>query len=118
MRFGTDPVTAELKQRLTSLDANCLTNLQAGLEGMSHGDLTLAVTPVTTPIATRAASKDMQELVDLFNSMLGKAQGALEGYNAVRSEYQQALGDDSCLAELQVRLASLSGHCLTNLGPA
>ena len=61
-------------------------------------------------------NKDMQELVDLFNSMLGKAQGALEGYNAVRSEYQQALGDDSCLAELQTRLASLSGHCLTNLG--
>jgi methyl-accepting chemotaxis protein len=58
----------------------------------------------------------VQELVDLFNGMLEKAQCALAGYNQLREELRRTLGDRSCLADLEARLNSLSDHCLTGLG--
>jgi methyl-accepting chemotaxis protein len=114
--LSEDPVVAELTQRLTSLHDNCLTNLVAGLDAMRSGDLTVAVTPVTTPIAIGSEDPALQALVDLFNSMLDKAQAALEGYNDVRETQRRALGDHSVLDGLQARLTSLSDHCLTGLG--
>ena len=77
----TDPVLLELKERLTSLDAVCLTGLGAGLEAMVRGDLTVAVEPVTQPIASTSDNADVQELVALFNSMLAKARGGLALYD-------------------------------------
>jgi methyl-accepting chemotaxis protein len=115
-RSANDPVILELVDRLSSLDQNCLTNLSSGITAMAGGDLTFAVKPVTTPISTRARSGEVQQLVDIFNSMLAKAQEALEGYEVVRETYRSALGDQSCLNDLEVRLASLSDNCLTNLG--
>jgi methyl-accepting chemotaxis protein len=114
--FGDDPVVVELKQRLTSLDSNCLTNLVAALDATNEGDLTVAVEPVTTPIDTRSEDPAVQELVDLFNAMLAKAQHALAGYNQLREELRRTLGDQSCLGGLEERLHSLSNHCLTGLG--
>ena len=111
-----DPAARELRERLHSLHDHCLTNLVAGLDAMTRGDLTVHVAPATKPIVTRSESADTQELVDLFNSMLAKAQTALEGYNAVREEMRAALGDDNCLEGLQARLNSMSDHCLTGLG--
>ena len=101
MRFGTYPVMAELKQRLTSLDATTASAnlLRRVSEGMSHGlDLTLRRDNRSRRRSRRVRpASDHAGAGDLFNSMLGKAlRAALEGYNAVRSEYQQALGDDSC----------------------
>jgi methyl-accepting chemotaxis protein len=111
-----DRVVQELTQRLTSLHDNCLTNLVAGLDAMRSGDLTIEVCPVTTPIDARSDDPAIQKLVELFNSMLGKAQLALEGYNDVRETQRRALGDQSCLQDLQARLTSLSDNCLTGLG--
>jgi methyl-accepting chemotaxis protein len=111
-----DPVAAELRSRLQSLHDNCLTNLVAGLDAMNRGDLTVHVAPATQPIATRSENPETQELVALFNSMLAKAQTALEGYNGVRETMRSALGDQSCLDDLQDRLNSMSDHCLTGLG--
>ena len=111
-----DPAAAELKSRLRSLHDNCLTNLVSGLDAMQAGDLTVRVDPVTAPITTTAADPETAELIDLFNSMLAKAQAALEGYNAVREQLRRALGDQSTLAQLEERLTSLSDHCLVNLG--
>src|SRR5690242_20256347 len=82
--IADDPVVLELTQRLTSLHDNCLTNLVGGLDAMRQGDLTAEVAPVTTPIAATSEEPAVQALVDLFNSMLAKAQAALEGYNEVR----------------------------------
>ena len=107
---------AQLKTRLASLDANCLTGLVAGMEALRAGDLTFTVTPVTEPITDAQASGDVAELVALFNAMLDKAQTAIAGYDAVRQELRAALGDRSCLAELQGRLTSLSDNCLVSLG--
>jgi methyl-accepting chemotaxis protein len=111
-----DPAAAELKTRLRSLHDNCLTNLVAGLDAMRDGDLTVAVDPVTSPITQTASDPETAELIELFNSMLAKAQAALEGYNAVREELRRALGDRSSLAQLEERLTSLSDHCLVSLG--
>jgi len=95
---------------------HCLTNLLAGLDAMNQGDLTVRVDPATEPITTRSDNPETQALVDLFNSMLDKAQAALAGYNSVRETMRSALGDQSCLDGLQERLDSLSSHCLTGLG--
>ena len=111
-----DPAATELRARLRSMHDHCLTNLVTGLDAMTKGDLTYHVAPATKPITTRSENAETQELVDLFNSMLAKAQAALEGYNTVREELRAALGDQSCLDGLQDRLTSLSSHCLTGLG--
>ncbi len=111
-----DPAARELRERLHSLHDHCLTNLVAGLDAMTRGDLTVHVAPATKPITTDAADAETQELVELFNSMLAKAQIALEGYNSVRETMRAALGDESCLDGLQSRLNSLTSHCLTGLG--
>src|SRR5262249_49501986 len=86
-----DPVVAELTERLTSLHDHCLTNIAAGMRAMQAGDLTVAVTPVTSPIASQSENPALQRLVDLFNSMLEKAQATLETYNDVRETQRRAL---------------------------
>src|ERR1700710_93977 len=113
---AADPAAVELRARLRSLHDHCLTNLVAGLDAMNRGDLTVHVAPATQPITTRSENPETQELVDLFNSMLTKAQTALEGYNGVRETMRSALGDQNCLGGLQDRLDSMSDHCLTGLG--
>ncbi len=57
---AVDPVIDELLDRLRSLDGNCLTNLGRGLDAMTHGDLTIAVRPVTEFIGSRARSPEVQ----------------------------------------------------------
>ena len=119
---GADPMTQdaslhELKSRLTSLHDHCLTNLTAALTAVADGDLTVEVRAVTTPLdVSIAQDPDMRDLVELFNSMLGKAQGSIEAYNRMREQQRAALGDHSCLQDLQERLTSLTNNCLTGLG--
>ena len=112
---ATRAVSAELRNRLASLHDHCLSDLASGLEAMREGDLTCAVTPVTRPITTEVSDPELGELVTLFNQMLEKAQSAINSYNAVREELAEALGEQSCIDELQARLESLSDHCLTAL---
>jgi len=88
-----DPVVGELGERLRSLDENCLTNLAGGLEAMTRGDLTVEVRPVTELITSRAASPEVQALVDVFNSMLKKAQGGLGLYEQTRLHLVGMIGE-------------------------
>jgi methyl-accepting chemotaxis protein len=110
-----DPAVGELRQRLTSLYDNCLRDLVSGLESVNAGDLTVEVRPVTTPIEIVATDPAVQELVELFNAMLVRAQAALAGYETLRATLRRALGDHSCLEDLELRLTSLSDNCLTAL---
>jgi methyl-accepting chemotaxis protein len=82
---------------------------------MGAGDLTVRADPMTTPIEAASPDPETQELVDLFNAVLAKAQTALHGYNAVREELRAALGDQSCLTDLAQRLNSLNNNCLAGL---
>ncbi|MES1193233.1 MAG: methyl-accepting chemotaxis protein [Solirubrobacterales bacterium] len=82
---------------------------------MASGDLTVAVAPVTSPVADRPADPEVAELVELFNTMLATAHAALEGYELLRSDLRAALGDRSSLGPLQEKLASLNDNCLVSL---
>ncbi len=111
-----EQVTRLLSERLASLDGKCLEGLAQGLRHAVDGDYTVKVQPVTTPIEMTVQDPAQAELVRLFNSMLAKAQAALEGYGALREELNAALGDQSCLGPLTERLHSLSDKCLAGLG--
>ena len=106
---------APLKERLASLETNCLTDLERGVEAMRAGDLTVDVQPATTPLPP-TGDPDIDEIGEIFNRMLGKAQNALTSYNAVREELRTKLGDHSCLIDLDARMTSLNSRCLQGLG--
>ncbi|MGZ4349206.1 MAG: methyl-accepting chemotaxis protein [Solirubrobacteraceae bacterium] len=106
----------QVKAGLRSMHDHCLTNLGAGLRGIIEGDYTLEVQPATKPIDPASIDPSAVELVELFNSMLAKAQSAQGDYNALREELRSALGDQSCLDDLRQRLNSLNNVCLTGLG--
>jgi methyl-accepting chemotaxis protein len=112
--LGDQSCLDELRQRLGSLNDNCLTSLQNGLKAMEHGDLTVDVQPVTTPLAG-SPGRNIGELGEIFNGMLGRAQTSLEAYNATREDLRTALGDHSSLKQLGERMSSLNSVCLTNL---
>ena len=112
---GPDAALVELQDRLESLDENCLSNLVTGLDAMVAGDLTVAVTQETPFIHTTSSNAQTQALIDVFNSMLGKCQQALDRYNEMRETLRAALGDENCLAPLTERLTSLDRDCLTDL---
>ena len=114
-RGAPGDVNRQLLERLESLEANCMTGLLAGLEAMQRGDLTVEVRPVTRHIDATGGSAEIQAMVRVFNAMLTKAQAAVEGYNVVRERLRAALGDQSCLEDLEQRLASLDQNCLTGL---
>lgn len=113
---GPDPAVGALKERLHSLDEHCLSGLQTSLAAMAAGDFTREVVPVTQPITIEASDPDIAELVDVFNSMLARAQSAIESYTQLRAELREALGDQSSLEDLRDRMRSLNDHCLTGLG--
>jgi methyl-accepting chemotaxis protein len=113
-----DPVLAELQARLDSLESHCLADLERGLGDMANGKLTTAVQPVTKPIALHSDDPQVSRLIETFNAMLGRAQNALDAYNAHRQELRENLGDQSSLTDLRTRMVSLDQHCLQDLGGA
>jgi methyl-accepting chemotaxis protein len=116
LRRHRDGSINELKERLRSLDEHCLTDLNAGIHAMLERDLTVRVVPQTTPIESSGADPQIRELIDIFNSMLSRAQGTIEAYEALRDRLRTSLGDDSCLFDLHEKLTSLRDVCLTGLG--
>ena len=109
-------VQAQINSRLQSLHDNCLTDLVAGLQAMRAGDLTVRIDPAVAPVVAVADDPQLDRQVELVNSMLAKTQAALVEYDAVREQLRGALGDQSCLGELEQRLSGLDAHCLTGLG--
>ena len=85
------------------------------MTAMNEGDLTVDVQPATSFLSA-APGSNLGSLGETFNSMLGKAQGGLELYNSVREELRTKLGDNSCLIDLDARMASLNNRCLQGLG--
>ncbi|MGH2899725.1 MAG: hypothetical protein ACRDMZ_13715, partial [Solirubrobacteraceae bacterium] len=103
-----------LRERLESLEAHCLTNLGAGLDAMTRGDLTVDVKPVTSPLE-HCGDPQIDAIADVFNRMLEKAQAGLAGYNTVREDLRAKLGDHSILADLDVKMKSIDNNCLVAL---
>ena len=95
-RSVTKPV-ALLSGRLRSLEDNCMTELAAGLGAVAEGDLTHAVTPVTTPIEVKSRD-EIGQLSNTFNGLLDKAQASVVSYNEMRGQVSAALGEVSSSA--------------------
>jgi methyl-accepting chemotaxis protein len=84
--LGDQSCLTELTKRLNSLNDNCLSGLQRGLAAVSdQGDLSVDVVPVTTPLVARDG-RDAGALAEVFNGMLGRAQGSIDAYNTMRGD--------------------------------
>jgi methyl-accepting chemotaxis protein len=82
----------ELSGRMTSLDKNCLNDLSIAMEKMAEGDLTHAVTPVTTAMEVNSTD-ELGRLSATFNAMLGKAQTSIAGYESMRTQLSSVISE-------------------------
>jgi hypothetical protein len=114
-RVEDQDLLQRLAAGLRSLDGCCLDALERGLAGMASGDFTVVAEAVTEPIGLASEDADVRALVDVFNAMLHRTQAALEAYERLRVDLNQAFGDQSCLPELTTALTSLNDHCLADL---
>jgi len=97
--LGDRSCLTDLSARLDSLNDHCLTALEGGLSAVARdGDLGVAATPVTTPLVARAGD-DLGALAQTFNAMLGRAQTAIEAYNAMRADLGAVAGTAARIAD-------------------
>jgi methyl-accepting chemotaxis protein len=82
----------QLLDGISSLEANCVTDLGVGLEAIAAGDLTRSVVPVTEPIPT-SREDEIGELTRTFNTMVEKTQGSVEAYNTTRAKVAGMLNE-------------------------
>ncbi|WP_445150305.1 methyl-accepting chemotaxis protein [Baekduia sp. Peel2402] len=109
--LGDRSCLGDLTARLNSLNDNCLTALQSGLVAVAEqGDLSVAATPVTTPITARPGH-EIGALADTFNSMLGRAQESIEAYNGMRGDLAEVAETAAAIADgdLTASVAPKSG---------
>jgi methyl-accepting chemotaxis protein len=69
--------------RLESIEKNCVTRLQAGIEGLANGDLSIDVQPVTPKIANYSKDEVGQASATI-NSVLDKLVATITTYNEAR----------------------------------
>jgi methyl-accepting chemotaxis protein len=91
------PIAAVL-ERMQSLEQRCVAGLRAGLEAMAGGDLTVRVTPVTTPVEDPSAD-EIGHVSTAFNNILGGTQASIEAYNEMIGKLSGVIGDVAKAAE-------------------
>ena len=100
-----------LVARLRSLDENCVAALDSGLGAMSHGDLTVEVVPVTTPL-DEGARDQIGEACTTTNALIGKIQASVASYNEMRGQLGTLIGEiadsSSTLSSASQQMASTS----------
>ncbi|MEO9256189.1 MAG: methyl-accepting chemotaxis protein, partial [Tepidiformaceae bacterium] len=74
----------EVVSRLESIETVCLPSLQAGIEGVAQGDLTLAAACITGKIP-RPSRDEVGRAGIAINGMLDKLACTIESYNAMRA---------------------------------
>src|SRR5262249_7334415 len=95
--LGAQSCLGPLQERLDSLSGHCLAGLTDGLAAMTPRDLSLGVTPVTTPLTARSPAHP-GTLGATFNEPLGRLQAAITDYNAMRAQLGAMIGEVSELA--------------------
>jgi methyl-accepting chemotaxis protein len=106
----TEPVN-QVKDRMSQLESMCLTNLDKGLQFLSHGDLTTKVEKVTQPLKIER-SDEVGEMAKVFDSMLLKAQNGIDAYEVSRAKIIQLTN------ELQKLIQDAKNGLLDNRGDA
>lgn len=81
-----------LASQMATLEGTDLTALSNAMEHMQSGDLTVSVQAVTTPIAD-PGNDEIGKMTRLFNSMLAKAHGTLDAYEAMRGNLAVMVGN-------------------------
>jgi methyl-accepting chemotaxis protein len=80
IRNGVRPVL----DRLQMLQANCATDLRAGLERMAQGDLTYEITPVTPPIEN-IGGDEIGRIGEAVNAIRDRTVASVAAYNETRA---------------------------------
>ncbi len=81
-RMIVTPIRA-LSERLSSLNANGLTNMTTGLQSMEKGDLTFSFEGKTKPI-DNPGKDEIGQMCSVFNLMIEKVYAMIGSYNASR----------------------------------
>ncbi len=92
--FITRGIVNGVKQvlaRMQNLDEHCLVSLDNGLTAVAAADLTVKAVPSTTPVE-QMGGDEIGDLARTFNSMLAKAQHAIESYNEMRANLADMIG--------------------------
>ena len=91
----------EVLDRLESLNANCVTDLEAGIGAPAEGNLTVVVQPVTPKIAN-PANDEVGRSAQAVNAILDKMVATIARYN----ESRQSLGQ--LIATVQSNASSIT----------
>jgi methyl-accepting chemotaxis protein len=108
---------------LVSIQEHCLANLQAGMEALAAGDLSIAVKPVT-PKIDKYSRDEVGQAAASTNDILDKMVATIAAYNAargslgaivgeVRSNAASILGASEQLRENSDQMAAATGQIAT-----
>jgi len=96
-RSVTLPVS-QIRERLESIEANCMASLSRGMEGLASGDLTVEVRPVTSSVPY-TSQDELGQMAKTFNSTLLQIQHSIESYNLARASLSTLVGKVMSSAE-------------------
>ena len=96
--LGPHSCLVPLTERLESLTNRCMAGLEGALERIAAGDLTVEVTPVTTPVASESG-EPVGHLAEVFNSLLDRTQNAVGSYGDMRVKVREMLGEISSTSQ-------------------
>jgi methyl-accepting chemotaxis protein len=89
---GIKRALAPVLNRLQLLMDHCTTDLRAGLEAMSRGDLTVEVTPVTPPIEN-VGGDELGHVATAVNGIRERTVASVVAYNETRASLSDLIGN-------------------------
>ena len=102
-----------LSRRLESLETHCASGLLEGLRAMERGDLTVTVTPATTPVESPGGD-EIGHMCQTFNRVLAKTRSTVEVYEATRRSLSGIVGEvqqaAECVSAASEDLSAAASH--------
>jgi methyl-accepting chemotaxis protein len=86
----TVPPLHQVISQLKFLSGNCVTDLSNSVAALRNGDLTMTVTPKTTPVNYQSQD-EVGELAATFNSTLSQFQGVVHDYTETQKALQKVI---------------------------
>ena len=102
---------------LTSMTAGCAANLQAGLDGLAHNDLTVEARSVT-PRIEKYGSDEIGQTAARVNEMLARLEATIASYETARSSLTGTVGEVKAAAEALARSSDQLTSTATQSGNA
>ncbi|MBB4663551.1 methyl-accepting chemotaxis protein [Conexibacter arvalis] len=89
--LGDRSCLEQLTERLASLEADCLSDLERGMTAMAAGDLTVDISTVAEPLPPSDGERG--RLATIFDGMLERAQASVAAYGQMRGRLTAMLGE-------------------------